>query len=236
MPSCAPLITFACGATALSLLLGCAPRAQPCASCPDASLRCPQPNPRVHALLETNAPEPGPARASEPPLVPFELPVGDAQRVSTSAGLLEISEQEGGCAYRVSLGDRPLLTTNCKEDADPNRNFPIPLVRAHFAPGPAPFDEVVVVQQGMLGSACSGGPIWFLGVKGGVAQMSGQIDFCGGRDLVIRAEPTRVVVFLPGGPPNRGTGYIPSETWAFESGHVRQLGPAHGGAARPQPR
>ena len=148
---------------------------------------------------------------------PFEI------SIPTIAGTLAIKAEKTGCAYAMVLGRKRVLTTNCDDSADPRGAFPIPVVLKHFDGGPSPFDQVFVVQQNTTGNACNGGPIWFLGLRrDGSHIVSQQIDFCGGAAPVIHAESGRIVVHIPGGPPNRGTGYIPHETWTFDGRAVRR--------------
>jgi hypothetical protein len=168
-----------------------------------------------------------------PSLVPFDLPVEPFPRVvSTVAGVLTIVEPPG-CG--IMLGARAILVPGCQESIEAVK---------HFANGLMPFDEVVVLQEVSMGNACNGGPIWFLGLRrDGTFELSKPLDFCGGKDAVIRPEPGRITVFIPGGTPNRPvnpTDYIPSETWAFQQGQLAQLsgepgGPsfAQGGASAP---
>jgi len=163
---------------------------------------------------------PAQATLNEPhdgPTEPLEI------SIPTIAGTLAIKAERTGCAYEIVLGRKRVLTTNCDDTADPNDAFPIPVVLKHFDGGPSPFDQVFVVQQNTMGNACNGGPIWFLGLRrDGSHIVSQQIDFCGGADPVILAESGRIVVHIPGGPPNRGIGYVPPETWAFDGRAVRR--------------
>ena len=146
------------------------------------------------------------------------------ETVMTVAGRLQIFEVELPCKYRVKLNGNSILETNCEDDTDKYQNFPIPTVLQHFKKGISPFDEVILMQQNMYGNACDGGDLWFLGInRDGTYEKSEAIDFCGGRAPVIKLETDRVVVTLPGGPPNRGKGYIPSETWVYQDGKVKQI-------------
>ncbi len=148
---------------------------------------------------------------------PFEI------SMPTIAGTLTIKAEKTDCAYVIVVGGKTVLSTNCNDSADPNSTFPIPKVLNRFEGGPAPFDQVLVVQQTMLGNACNGGPIWFLGLRRDGSHVAyRQIDFCGGPDPVIHAEPGRIVVLAPGGPVNHGTGYVPAETWVFDGRAVHR--------------
>jgi hypothetical protein len=147
------------------------------------------------------------------------------ERLATPAGEIRITQLDAGelgNKFAVTLGDKSILQTNGEEDGQFS-DSPVPTILKHFDTV-TPFDAVVVFQQNMWGNACDGGPLWFLGLKrDGTFSVSSPIDFCGGRPPVIKQTAGRIVVTLPGGPPNRGSGYIPTETWVYENGRVRQL-------------
>jgi hypothetical protein len=147
------------------------------------------------------------------------------ERLATPAGEIRITQLDAGelgNKFAVTLGDKTILQTNGEEDGQ-FFDSPVPTILKHFN-AVTPFDAVVVFQQNMWGNACDGGPLWFLGLKrDGTFSVSSPIDFCGGRPPVIKQTAGRIVVTLPGGPPNRGSGYIPTETWVYENGQVRHL-------------
>lgn len=147
------------------------------------------------------------------------------ERLATPAGEIKITQLDAGelgNKFAVTLGDKSILLTNGETDGQFS-DSPVPTILKHFT-AVKPFDAVVVFQQNMWGNACDGGPLWFLGLRrDGTYSVSAPIDFCGGRPPVIKQTAARIVVTLPGGPPNRGEGYIPTETWVYENGRVRQL-------------
>lgn len=149
------------------------------------------------------------------------------ERLMTTAGELRITqldEGELGQKFAVTLGDKPVLQTD-GEGGGQFSEAPVPGILKRFKAVP-PYAEVLVFQQHMWGNACDGGPLWFLGLKrDGSFDVSTPIDFCGGRPPTLTRSAGRVVVNIPGGPPNRGRGYIPGETWVYENGRVRQLKP-----------
>ena len=149
------------------------------------------------------------------------------ERLMTPAGeirITQLDEGELGNKFAVTLGDKSILQTNGEEDGQFS-DSPVPTILKHFA-AVKPYDEVIVFQQNMWGNACDGGPLWFLGLKrDGSFSVSSPVDFCGGRPPVLKQTAGRIVITLPGGPPNRGSGYIPTETWVYENGQVRQLKP-----------
>ena len=145
--------------------------------------------------------------------------------ISTVAGELSIRETDEACAYEVRLAGKLLLKTDCQDEGNPYAGTPLPVIYSYF-PGDQiePFDEVVLLQFNMFGNACNGGPLRFLGLKeDGTYQLSDEIDFCGGHRPVVTWGDNKATVLLPGGPPNRGTGYVPSETWVYQGGKVRRL-------------
>lgn len=150
-----------------------------------------------------------------------------ADTLRTVAGELKVVELEQSCKYEVRLNGGIVFRTDCTDEASEYSATPIPHVHTHFKSiyeGIRPYDEVVLFQLGMLGNACEGGPLVFLGIReGGSYSLSKRIDFCGGRQPVITWGNDRVLVLIPGGPPNRGGGYIPPETWVYERGAVRKM-------------
>jgi hypothetical protein len=149
------------------------------------------------------------------------------QRLVTVAGELKVVQlDEGmlGSKFAVRLNNDVILKTNGDDESSRYYEFPVPKVLKHITKGIPPFDEVVVFQQNMWGNACNGGPIWFLGLKkNGSFDISNDIDFCGGKEPIIKEEPGKIIVIIPGGPPNRGKGYIPGETWVYQNGEAQQI-------------
>jgi hypothetical protein len=142
----------------------------------------------------------------------------------TIAGELEIIPLDEPCKFNVSLGGKTILTTDCEAESNPWSSTPIPTVRTHHKTRVGPFAEVVLLQMGMLGNACDGGPLLFLGLKADhTYSVSEPIDFCGGKPPNVTWNSSRATVRIPGGPPNRGTGYIPGETWVYQNGVVKKL-------------
>lgn len=148
-------------------------------------------------------------------------------RLNTVAGELKIAqldEGELGNKFTVTLDGNVILKTDGDNEGNRFFNFPVPSILRHFKNGVRPFNEVVLFQQNMWGNACNGGPLWFLGLnRNGSFVISSSIDFCGGRDPVIREGVNKVTVIILGGPPNRGRGYIPGETYVYQNGEVRQI-------------
>ena len=146
--------------------------------------------------------------------------------LKTIAGELKILEVKANCRFTVMLNDKMILKTDCDDESTKYYATPEPTIHTYYKSldGVGEFEEVVLFQMQMLGNACDGGDLLFLGLKkGGAYSLSDNIGFCGGRPPVVTWGPDKVTVFIPGGPPNRGTGYIPSETWIYEKGRVTKL-------------
>lgn len=161
---------------------------------------------------------PVPAFAQTPPAANDRLP--------TIAGELKIVELEAHCKYQVLLDEKVILKTDCHDESSEYYATPKPTIHTYYKPlaGLGNFEELILFQMQMLGNACDGGDLLFLGVrKNGTHLLSKPVPFCGGRQPVITWAPDKVTVFIPGGPPNRGKGYIRSETWVYERGSVKKL-------------
>lgn len=145
--------------------------------------------------------------------------------LKTIAGELKIVALKDSCKFNLTLNGKIVLRTDCDDERNLWAITPIPRIHTYYkSQGVRPFDEVVLLQMNMLGNACDGGPLLFLGLKGDrTFSLSESIDFCGGSPAVVTWSESRVTVLIPAGPPNRGTGYIPAETWLYEKGVVRQV-------------
>lgn len=159
--------------------------------------------------LPASAPTPAPAATSE-------------TRADTVAGRLDIEALPRGAhgdeSFRIALAGKEVRRTGAG-GAFPD--YPAPRILERYPQGIAPFDEVIVFQQDMRGNACNGGPLWMLGLKrDGSYAISDPIDFCGGKAPQLSATREQLTIVLPGGPPNRGEGEIPTETWRYRDGKV----------------
>jgi hypothetical protein len=143
---------------------------------------------------------------------------------STLVGELVITQLGDDWAagpFRITLGDRLVMST---DNDKPVEGMPIPSILASFRGDVPPYDEIVVLQQSTAGNACNGGPIWFLGIhKSGEFHITEPIDFCGGPSPVIKRDRRGIVLTFPGGPPNHGTGWLPTAVWVFRGGEAKQI-------------
>ncbi|MBB6600454.1 hypothetical protein [Luteimonas sp. MC1825] len=150
-------------------------------------------------------------------------PANGAQVMQTVAGRLEISPAGTGThgdAHVVRLDGRELLRTGADGAF---ADFPLPRLVARYR-ALAPFDEVLVFQQHMYGNACSGGPLWMLGLRrGGAAVRSAPIDYCGGGDPVLQADGAALRVTLPGAPASGVHAGQAPQRWEFRAGELRRL-------------
>lgn len=148
-----------------------------------------------------------------------------ADSLKTVAGELKIIPLDASCKFIVTLNGKTLLRTDCQDESNIWSTTPIPVIHTFYkSSGVRPFAEVVLLQMNMLGNACNGGPLLFIGLKEDKSySLSESIDFCGGSPPVVTWSTSKVTILIPGGPPNRGTGYIPPETWIYQNGLVRQV-------------
>lgn len=148
-----------------------------------------------------------------------------ADNLQTIAGELKIVPVDQSCKFNVTLNGKIVLRTDCEDESNMWSRTPIPVIHTFYkAAGVRPFDEVVLLQMNMLGNACNGGPLLFIGLKDDKSySVSESIDFCGGAPAVVTWSDSKVTVLLPGGAPNRGAGYIAPETWVYQNGLIRQV-------------
>src|SRR5262245_17096306 len=106
----------------------------------------------------------------------------------TIAGDLKIVETKADCRYSVLLNDKVVLKTDCDDESSEYYATPEPTIHTYYKSltGLGDFEEVVLFQMQMLGNACDGGDLIFLGLrKNGSYRLSESIGFCGGRPPVI---------------------------------------------------
>lgn len=147
---------------------------------------------------------------------------GGAQAIGTVSGVLEIAplDSRDTDVHVVRLDGRELLRTG---GDGVFADFPLPRVLARFR-GPAPFDEVLVLQQRMYGNACSGGPLWLLALRSGrMPVLSPAIDHCGGGEPGLDADAEALRITLPGAPATDAQGAVATERWEFRDGTLRRL-------------
>ena len=148
--------------------------------------------------------------------------------IKTIAGEFRITEkkisEESSCKFDISFNGKIILQTDCTNEKNEYAGTPIPIIHTYYkASGVRPFDEVILLQFHMTGNACNGGPFVFIGLKENKTfKISKAIDYCGGPSPIVTWSDTKVTLFVPGGPPNRGAGYIPPETWIYENGLIKK--------------
>ena len=148
------------------------------------------------------------------------------ERIVTVAGELKIVQPDVGNWNRfdITLNNNVILKTNGEDETHSRfSDYPHPHILKQIPKGVPPFDEVVIFEQNMWGNACSGGPIWFLGLKkSGSFKISNDIDFCGlAGDPIIKVSLDKIIIATPSSPPNRFAGYIPAATWVYQNGVFR---------------
>lgn len=140
------------------------------------------------------------------------------QRLQTVAGTLVLDQDNSGDC-RLLLNQQVAQKFNCQAAYPPQ-------VLGHFKGNLGSFQEVVVLQEMPMGNACNGGSLYFLGIRPNKSyQISAPLDFCGGKPPILTRRGNKIVVTMPGGQPNRGTGYIPPRIWQYENGKVTRVRP-----------
>ncbi len=153
--------------------------------------------------------------------------LAQAKTYKTSAGIFEISPKGGDGNCKALLSGKLVKSFECVYSYTPN-------VIAHYTNGIGKLADVVVIQESPMGNACNGGPLHVLGIdKSGAFKITDPIDFCGGRDPVIEKRGTKVRITFPAGPPNRGSGYIPSVVWEYSEGVLNEIKEAPNRALQP---
>jgi hypothetical protein len=119
--------------------------------------------------------------------------------VDTVAGPLAITqldEWELGRHFKVSLAGKTILETGKGHESE---NFPFPEIIGRFTAQAKPYDDLFLLQQFDWGTACNGGPLWFLGInRDGSFKRFDSMDFCGGKPPVIKAAKGTVELRIPG--------------------------------------
>jgi hypothetical protein len=141
----------------------------------------------------------------------------EGQRIATVAGELQSILNNKTLECSVLLNNKPILKFDC-EGAFP------PKVVADFRKELGKLDEVVILQEAPMGNACNGGPLHFIGLRKDKSyQVSGPLDFCGGKTPVVKHQGEIISITFPGGPPNRGSGHIPTEKWKYHNGQLKKV-------------
>lgn len=141
----------------------------------------------------------------------------EGQRIPTVAGELQSILDNRTSECSVLLNNKPILKFDCEGAF-------LPKVVADFRGTLGKLDEVVVLQETPMGNACNGGPLHFIGLRKDKSyRVSGPLDFCGGKYPVIKHQGEIISIIFPGGPPNRGSGHIPTEKWKYRNGQLKKV-------------
>lgn len=135
----------------------------------------------------------------------------------TAAGRVELGKNEENNSCEILLGSCVIKKFDCEYGY-------APVIIGHLKGNFSAYSDVLVIQRLPMGNACNGGALEFLGLsEGGSHSFSEAISFCGGLDPIVAQSQEKAILIFPGGPPNRGGGYIPTEVWIFENGEIEQL-------------
>ena len=100
----------------------------------------------------------------------------------------------------------------------------LPRVVANYSGALGKLLEVLIIQELPGGNACNGGPLHILAITQEKKPLvADPIDFCGGKDPVVSRKGQAVLITLPGGAPNRGEGFIPTERWSYQEGVLHRI-------------
>jgi hypothetical protein len=147
----------------------------------------------------------------------YTVVFAEEKRVPTVAGEIRYVRSEKTSECSVLLNDKLILKIDCEGAF-------LPDVVGDFREKLGKLDELVILQEMPMGNACNGGPLHFIGLsKNKSYRVSGPLDFCGGKAPVIKHQGEIISITFPGGPPNRGTGYIPTEKWIYRNGQLKKV-------------
>jgi hypothetical protein len=151
------------------------------------------------------------------PLLLFSIVHAEERRISSIAGEVKYSLNEKTSECIFLLNEKPIHKIDCEAAF-------LPIVIGDFREGLGPVDQLIVVQENPMGNACNGGALHLIGLrKDATYSVSPPLDFCGGKDPVLRRERKNVFITFPGGAPNRGTGRIPTERWVYQDGQIKEV-------------
>ncbi|WP_171974656.1 hypothetical protein [Leptolyngbya sp. 'hensonii'] len=153
-------------------------------------------------------------------LIGLITPSALAQKITveleTIGGKFKILAPDAAGRCQVLLENKVINRLNCQ-----NAYAPIVIGRFRHLGN---LEEVLVYQEIPRGNACNGGPLYFLGIRAdSTYTLSPPLDFCGGADPLLKQQGPKLFVTFPGGPPNRGTGSLPTQIWQYENGKLRKI-------------
>lgn len=150
------------------------------------------------------------------PLLLFSTAHAEEKRLSTVAGEVKYAFNEKTSECIFLLNDKPIHKIGC------DAAF-LPEVISNFQGELSSIDQLIVVQERPMGNACNGGPLHFIGLRKDQSySVSSPLDFCGGKDPVLKRKGMDVFITFPGGPTNRGIGKIPTERWLYRDNQVKR--------------
>lgn len=86
------------------------------------------------------------------------------------------------------------------------------------------YSEVLILQEAPMGNACNGGPLHLFGVNSNNQFTNlGTIDFCGGKDPIIKTTKNTITITFPTSSLNHGDGTSSTEKWQYTEGKISKL-------------
>jgi hypothetical protein len=143
--------------------------------------------------------------------------VSAENRVDTVAGELSYVKNKTVMECITSLNKKPILQFDCEFAFEPK-------IIGDFRDRLGTLDEVIVLQERLMGSACNGGPLHVIGLRKDKSYLvSCPLDFCGGKNPIIEHNEGSISITFPSSPSNRGFGIIPMEQWLYKDGQLRRI-------------
>jgi hypothetical protein len=136
--------------------------------------------------------------------------------IDTVAGELTCIKDEIIMECITSLNKKTILHFDCEFALEPK-------VIGDFRGYLGTMDEVIVLQERLLGSACNGGPLHIIGLRKNKSYLvTGPLDFCGGKAPIIEHNNNSIFITFPSSPQNRGPGIILTEKWFYRNGELKK--------------
>lgn len=137
--------------------------------------------------------------------------------LKTLAGPLSYGRNLQNQHCEIKLNGKLIQHWDCEFAYDPR-------LLGHFKGQLGPLAEVIVLQELPMGNACNGGSLHFIGITPKKQlKLSAPMDFCGGKDPVLKRQDQGLLITLPGGPDNHGEGLIPTERWRYHNGKLSPM-------------
>ena len=134
--------------------------------------------------------------------------------LQTIKGVLRVNHDSNKDVCSITLDSDVLFIDKCEGEYDPGI-----IGSFKFISSSSGNAQIVVIQRRMGGNACNGGPLILVELTEKYnPTVVKNIDFCGGQDPILKLQNNGLLITFPGGPLNRGSGYIPTVKWLYKFG------------------